>query len=59
MKILVTGSIAYDVLLQYDGSFKDALKGSDLEKLSVSFFSPTTPVTTAARRATSHGICGC
>ena len=31
-KILVTGSIAYDVLLQYDGSFKDALKGSDLEK---------------------------
>ena len=40
MKILVTGSIAYDVLLQYDGSFKDALKGSDLEKLSVSFFSP-------------------
>ncbi len=39
-KILVTGSIAYDVLLQYDGSFKDALKGSDLEKLSVSFFSP-------------------
>lgn len=40
MKILVTGSIAYDVLLQYDGSFKDALKGSDLEHLSVSFFSP-------------------
>lgn len=40
MKILVTGSIAYDILLQYDGSFKDALKGSDLEKLSVSFFSP-------------------
>lgn len=39
-KILVTGSIAYDVLLQYDGSFKDALKGSDLESLSVSFFSP-------------------
>ncbi len=40
MKILVTGSIAYDVLLQYDGSFKDALKGSDLDRLSVSFFSP-------------------
>lgn len=40
MKILVTGSIAYDVLLQYDGSFKDALKGAELEKLSVSFFSP-------------------
>lgn len=40
MKILVTGSIAYDVLLQYDGSFKDALSGSDLNALSVSFFSP-------------------
>ena len=39
-RILVTGSIAYDVLLQYDGSFADAIKGSDLEKLSVSFFSP-------------------
>ncbi len=40
MKFLVTGSIAYDVLLQYDGSFKDALTGTDLERLSVSFFSP-------------------
>ncbi|MSR86799.1 carbohydrate kinase family protein [Candidatus Peribacteria bacterium] len=40
MKILVTGSIAYDVLLQYDGSFKDALEKTDLEVLSVSFFSP-------------------
>ncbi len=40
MKILVTGSIAYDVLLQYDGSFKDAIGGADLESLSVSFFSP-------------------
>lgn len=39
-KILVTGSIAYDVLLQYDGSFQDALSGSDLERLSVSFFTP-------------------
>lgn len=40
MRFLVTGSIAYDVLLQYDGSFKDALTGSDLERLSVSFFTP-------------------
>ena len=39
-KILVTGSIAYDVLLGYDGSFADALKSADTEKLSVSFFSP-------------------
>ncbi|NOS67853.1 MAG: carbohydrate kinase family protein [Candidatus Peribacteraceae bacterium] len=40
MKILVTGSIAYDVLLQYAGSFKEAIKGTDLDGLSVSFFSP-------------------
>lgn len=40
MKILVTGSIAYDILLQYDGSFKDAIKATDLDSLSVSFFSP-------------------
>ena len=39
-QILVTGSIAYDVMLQYAGSFTDALKGTDLETLSVSFFSP-------------------
>ena len=40
MKILITGSIAYDILLQYDGSFKDAIKSGDLDSLSVSFFSP-------------------
>ncbi len=40
MKILVTGSIAYDVLLGYDGSFADAISLSGIEKLSVSFFSP-------------------
>ncbi|MBI3331463.1 hypothetical protein HYZ99_00710 [Candidatus Peregrinibacteria bacterium] len=39
-KILVTGSIAYDVLLNYDGSFTDAIDPKDLEHLSVSFFSP-------------------
>ena len=40
MKVLVTGSIAYDILLQYDGSFKDAINGANLDALSVSFFSP-------------------
>ncbi len=40
MKILVTGSVAYDVLLGYDGSFADAIDPEVLEKLSVSFFSP-------------------
>ena len=39
-KILVSGSIAYDVLLGYDGSFADAITASGVEKLSVSFFSP-------------------
>ncbi len=39
-RILITGSIAYDVLLSYDGSFADALKGQALDQLSVSFFSP-------------------
>lgn len=48
-KILVTGSMAYDVLLGYDGSFKDAI-GNDTEKLSVSFFSP--------RYARHHGGTG-
>jgi adenosine kinase len=38
-KILVTGTIAYDVLLRYGRSFADAFRGADLEKLSVSFFS--------------------
>lgn len=40
MRILITGSIAYDLLLNYDGSFQDALRGQSLEKLSVSFFVP-------------------
>lgn len=31
-RILITGSIAYDVLLGYDGSFADALLG----KISIS-----------------------
>lgn len=40
MRILVTGSVAYDVLLGYDGSFADAIDPSALDRLSVSFFSP-------------------
>lgn len=40
MKILVTGSTAYDVMLGYDGSFADAIDPNALEDLSVSFFSP-------------------
>ena len=39
-KILITGSIAYDVLLASDGSFADALNGASLEDLSVSFVTP-------------------
>lgn len=40
MKILVTGSTAYDVLLGYDGSYSDAIDPSALDSLAVSFFSP-------------------
>ncbi|MDD4628584.1 MAG: PfkB family carbohydrate kinase [Candidatus Peribacteraceae bacterium] len=39
-RIFVTGSIAYDVLLSGGGSFADALKGKDLNALSVSFVTP-------------------
>ncbi len=39
-KILVTGSIAYDQLLSYDGSFADAIAASGIDKLSISFLSP-------------------
>ncbi len=37
MKILVSGSIAYDLLLQYDGSFPDAVDPSHLDELSMAF----------------------
>lgn len=40
MKILITGSTAYDVMLGYDGSFADAIDPAALNELSVSFFSP-------------------
>jgi len=36
-RILITGSIAYDLLLHYEGSFEQGLKEVNLEQLSVSF----------------------
>ncbi|MCF7844339.1 MAG: carbohydrate kinase family protein [Kiritimatiellales bacterium] len=39
-KILVTGSVAYDVMLGYDGSFADAIDPAAIDSLSLSFFSP-------------------
>lgn len=39
-RILITGSIAYDLLLSYEGSFADALKQKSIDRLSVSFFAP-------------------
>ncbi len=50
MKILVSGSIAYDLLLQYDGSFPDAIDPAHLDELSMAF------VTT--RFARHHGGTG-
>ncbi len=40
MKILVTGSIAYDLLLTHDGSFLDGIDPAHLERLSVNFLTP-------------------
>lgn len=40
MRILVTGSIAYDLLLTYDGSFPAAIDPAHLEELSVAFVTP-------------------
>jgi adenosine kinase len=40
MKILVTGSIAYDLLLSYDGSFPDAIDPAHLDELSMAFVTP-------------------
>ncbi|MDD4287181.1 MAG: carbohydrate kinase family protein [Candidatus Peribacteraceae bacterium] len=39
-RVLITGSIAYDVLLGYEGSFADAIDPKALQHLSLSFFSP-------------------
>ena len=39
--ILVNGSIAYDVLLGYEGNFTDGMRTESLDQLSLSFFCPT------------------
>lgn len=39
-RVLITGSIAYDILLGYEGSFADAIDPKSLKHLSLSFFSP-------------------
>lgn len=39
-KILVTGSVAYDLLLSHDGSFTDAIDPSHLDELSMAFITP-------------------
>ena len=49
-RTLITGSVAYDVLLGYDGSFADAMEEGDIDHLSVSFFAP--------RYARHHGGTG-
>lgn len=40
MKTLITGAIAYDVLLGFEGSYADVIKPEELDRLAVSFFSP-------------------
>lgn len=40
MKILVTGSIAYDLLLHHEGSFTAAINPDRLEELSMAFVTP-------------------
>ena len=37
MKIVITGSIAYDYLMSFPGRFKDAFVVDKLEKISLSF----------------------
>lgn len=39
-KILVTGSVAYDLLLSYDGSFAEAVDPAHLDELSMAFVTP-------------------
>lgn len=39
-KVLITGSIAFDLLLHCETSFADILQGSALDELSVSFVAP-------------------
>ena len=37
MKIVVTGSIAYDYIMTYPGEFKEMLLADNLDHISVSF----------------------
>jgi adenosine kinase len=39
--ILVSGSLAFDLLLRYDGSFVDSLDPAGMEHLSVCYYTPT------------------
>ena len=39
-KLLITGSIAYDLLLNYDGSFTDGIDPSSLDSMSLAFVTP-------------------
>ncbi len=41
MTALISGSLAYDVLMQYPGRFADALLANQLHKINVSFLVPT------------------
>lgn len=41
MRILVSGSLAYDRILNFDGEFKDVIIPEKIASLNVSFFSPT------------------
>jgi adenosine kinase len=50
MKILVSGSVAYDLLLNYDGSFPEAIDPAHLDELSMAFVT--------ARFARHHGGTG-
>jgi adenosine kinase len=36
-KILITGSVVYDLLLNYDGSFTEHIQGANLEQLGLAF----------------------
>jgi adenosine kinase len=39
--LLVSGSLAFDLLLEYEGSFTDALESGGLEHLSVCYYTPS------------------
>lgn len=41
MRSLICGSFAYDIIMQYEGRFADALLSDQLHKINVSFLVPT------------------